>query len=200
MARRMHLLLVAPYRFYRRPPDLEVPQLRAAFDRGVADGSGEPSDQRRDWLVAAQSEERRAYWLARQGPAAPPRLALALIPVLAADQLERALAARRESERFALRIAVFAAATAVLARVWPRVERRSARTAGLTHQTAPVTMVDPTLFMQMGVALAVGIVRWLRTGERSPVDPGTALAVRLVREIMRRRSWNAVRREIAART
>jgi hypothetical protein len=200
-----NLLLVPVGNVYR--PALRIaerPDLAAAFARGeemhVA-GPVDPDDAHMEWLVGLSSDERTAYMLGRHGASAlrAPAPVSVVVALLLAEALSQALLRDRRSRP--VTVGIFLAMTAVAtgaAHVTERAERRRARKLGLTVETAPI---PPSATVMSGQVLARALLigtQQLRsrraTGRWSQGDPSSTVAAAAIRELQRRRDWNAAYR------
>ena len=201
-----NLLLVPAGSVYR--PALRIfehPELAAAFARGEemrAAGPGDPDDAHMEWLVGLSSDERTAYMLGRHGASAlrAPAPATVVVPLLLAEALSQALLRERRSRP--VRVATFLAMTAVAmgaASLTERAERRRAQKLGLTVETAPIPPPPAVMFGQVLVRTLLVAMRQVRTrratGRWTRVDPASPVAATAIRELQRRRDWNAAYRE-----
>jgi hypothetical protein len=201
-----NLLLVPVGSFYR--PALRIsehPDLAAAFARGEemrATGPVEPDEAHMEWLVGLSSDERTAYTLGRHGASAlrAPAPAVVVVPLLLAEALTQSLLRERRSwpVNVAIFLAMVAGATGA-ATLTERAERRRAQRLGVTVDTAPIA---PSAAVMSGQVLArtllIGIqhLRSRRALGRWPRgDPAAAVAAGAIRELQRRRDWNAAYRE-----
>jgi hypothetical protein len=201
-----NLLLVPVGSVYR--PALRIwerPDLAAAFARGEemrAAGPGEPDDAHMEWLVGLSSDERTAYMLGRHGASAlrAPAPAAVAVALLLAEALTQSLL--RERRSLPVKVAIFLAMTAAAigaALLTERAERRRAQRLGLTVETAPIPPPAAVMSGQVLVrALLIG-AQQLRsrraTGRWPRVDPASTVAAGAIRELQRRRDWNAAYRE-----
>ena len=203
---RVNLLLVPVGTVYR--PALPIstrPELAAAFARGEemrAAGPGDPDDAHMEWLVGLSSDERTAYMLGRHGASAlrAPAPATVVVPLLLAEALSQSLLRARRSR--SVKVAIFLAMTAVAigaAHLTERAERRRAQKLGLTVETAPVAPPAAVMWGQVLVRALVTGIQGLRsrraTGRWPRVDPASTVAAGAIRELQRRRGWDAAYRE-----
>ena len=201
-----NLLLVPVGSVYR--PALRIfehPELAAAFDRGEemrTAGPVDPDDAHMEWLVGLSSDERTAYMLGRGGVSVlrAPAPATMVVPLLLAEALSQSLLRGRRSRP--VKVAIFLAMTAVAvgaARLTERAERRRAQKVGLTVETAPVRPPAAVMSGQVLVRTFLMAIQQLRsrraTGRWPRVDPASTVAAGAIRELQRRRDWNAAYRE-----
>lgn len=201
-----NLLLVPVGRVYR--PALRIsehPELAAAFARGEelrAAGPVDPDDTHTEWLVGLSADERTAYMLGRHGASAlrAPAPAAMVVPLLLAEALSQSLLRERRSRP--VKVAIFLAMTAVAigaALLTERAERRRARELRLTVETAPIPPPAAVMSGQVLVRTLLMGMQQLRsrraTGRWARVDPASTVAAGAIRELQRRRDWNAAYRE-----
>lgn len=178
-------------------PISQRPELAAAFARGEARrASGDKVDETQmQWLMAASEDERTAYQLGLAGPKpldAPAPLAISLALLLANGVAEDLVRGPYPRYQKLPRYAAVAVVVVGSARVSKQAQRRRARALGLTAETTPTFAIGcGPLLAQLAL---VGIHRlWLRRrlGRWPRVSPSSALAATAVRELQRRRAWNA---------
>jgi len=200
-------LLLVPVGSVYRPalPIAQRPDLAAAFARGEelrAAGPVDADDAQMEWLAGLSSDERTAYMLGWGGTSVlrAPASAAVVVPLLLAEAVSQSLL--REPRSRAVKVAIFLAMTVVAtgaAHLTERAERRRAEKLGLTVETAPF---PPSAAVMSGQVLArtllIGIqhLRSRRATGRWPrVDPASTVAAAAIRELQRRRDWNAAYRK-----
>ena len=200
-----NLLLVPVGRVYR--PALRIaenPELAAAFARGEemrAAGPVDPGEAHMEWFMGLSTDERTAYMLGHGGASAlrAPAPAAMALPLLVAEALFQSLVRQRQSRpaKVALFLAGFAVAMGA-ARLTERAERGRAQKLGLTVDTAPVPQLTVMAGQVLVRMLLMGIqqLRSRRATGRWPrVDAASMVAAGAIRELQRRRDWNAAYQE-----
>ena len=201
-----NLLLVPVGSFYR--PALRIaehPELAAAFARGEemrAAGPVDPGEAHMEWLLTLPRDARTAYSLGFGGTRAlrAPAPAAVVVPLLLAEAVAQSLL--RESRSRPMKVAIAVTMTAVAMCAAPltdRAQQRRAEKLGLTPETAPVPAPFGATFAQLlarGLLIGIQQLRSRRATGRWPrVDAGSTIAAAAIRELQRRRDWNAAYRQ-----
>ena len=192
----VNLQLVAPHRFYRAAPDFSRPEVRDAYEQGLADRRTKPPNEtlrsRTDLLE--ERESRRAYVLGR-GPErayAPAPLALVLAVIGAWTALSAGYQ-QRTGLLPGLRPAIAGLLLTILSGPgFVRIGERRARALGLSIETAPMRHQSGSELTQLAIYAVHTVSSRRRRGSwRGDPTPTATAAAHVVRELMLRRSWRA---------
>ena len=197
-------LLPAVLPRYRAPLSLDRPEMRAAYEHGVADRAADTAPPAHI-LESGDLPVAPAYAAGRRPAAFAPKpwpLAAAMIAWQVVGQA--AWDATRGHPARPLLLGVAGGATALAAHVTRDVECRRATRLGLTPLTAPRPAFAGSMLIMvpLGVVRAILNIRHRRATGRWPRRAGdwpSKLAIDVVTAVLRRRAWRRAVDEARAR-